>query len=132
LLGNAFSRTPGFFNTPEIQRRKNKRLQPIRAAQNPHTMAGEINRLPENRILVKNGGLAVYLAHAQMIPKTLQEIGCQREIKFRQVGEGTGKATDLDRFDEHCRHLLVWDHPKNRIVGAYRMGLTDEIIRKLC
>ncbi|MDA1315821.1 MAG: GNAT family N-acetyltransferase [Acidobacteria bacterium] len=48
----------------------------------------------------------------------LQEIGRLREISFRQVGEGTGKARDLDRFDEHYLHLFVWNRLKHELVGA--------------
>lgn len=130
LLGNAFSKTPGFFNTPEIQRRKNKRQQAIIPPQESLAMAEEIKRLPENRLLARGRELAVYLADAHSIPLTLREIGRLREVTFRQVGEGTGKPIDLDRFDEHCKQLLIWNGAKRHVVGAYRLGLTDEILRK--
>jgi putative hemolysin len=93
-------------------------------------MAKEMNHLPENRLLAKSRELAVYLTEPKEIPHTLKEIGRQREITFRQVGEGTGKSLDLNRFDEHCKHLLVWNSIQSHIVGAYRLGLTDEIVRK--
>ena len=130
LLGNAFSKTPGFFITPEIHRRKRKHQQAIMPPQDPAAMANEISLLPKNRLLASSGELAVYLADAHLIPQTLKEIGRQREITFRQVGEGTGKSIDLDRFDEHCKHLLVWNGTQGHIVGAYRLALTDEIVRK--
>lgn len=130
LLGNAFSKTPGFFITPEIHSRKRKHQQAIIPPRDPAAMANEINRLPENQLLASSGELAVYLADAQLIPQTLKEIGRQREITFRQVGEGTGKSMDLDRFDKHCQHLLVWNGTQSQIVGAYRLGLTDEIVRR--
>ncbi len=130
LLGNAFSKTPVFFNTPEIHRRRRKHQKPIIPARDAAAMAEEINRLPQNRMLAGSGELSVFLADADRIPQTLKEIGRQREITFRQVGEGTGKSIDLDRFDEHCQHLLVWNSARSHIVGAYRLGLTDEIVRK--
>ena len=38
----------------------------------------------------------VYVADALQIPNILIEIGRLREYTFRQVGEGSGKACDLD------------------------------------
>jgi putative hemolysin len=58
----------------------------------------------------------------------LQEIGRLREITFRATNEGTGKARDLDRFDNWYTHLFVWHKTRGEIVGAYRLGITDEIV----
>ena len=58
----------------------------------------------------------------------LLELGRLREITFRKVGEGTGESSDLDRFDTTYRHLFVWNREEREIVGAYRLGLTDEIL----
>ena len=52
----------------------------------------------------------------------LQEIGRLRELTFRQVGEGTGRSRDLDRFDAHYDHILLWDPASQRIAGAYRVA----------
>ena len=46
------------------------------------------------------------------------------------MGEGTGKAVDIDRFDHSYTHLFLWNREKNEVVGAYRLGRTDEIIRQ--
>ncbi len=77
--------------------------------------------------LVRTGGLEVHLARADAIPSVLREIGRLREVTFRAVGEGSGSAIDLDRYDAWYRHLFVWDRRANAVVGAYRLGLTDEI-----
>jgi hypothetical protein len=53
-----------------------------------------------------------------------------REITFRAVGEGTGKALDLDEFDDYYEHLFVWDPRKQDVVGAYRLGRIDDIRRQ--
>jgi len=45
------------------------------------------------------------------------------------VHEGTGKPIDLDRFDAHYLHLFIWNDRKNEVVGAYRIGQTDYILR---
>jgi putative hemolysin len=90
----------------------------------------DLQSLPADRCLARNGDFAVYMAQATEIPHLLQEIGRLREVTFREVGEGTGKRTDLDRFDRHYCHLLLWNKSKEELVGAYRAGNTAEIIAK--
>ncbi len=80
--------------------------------------------------LVGQGGLSVYQAHSHEIPCLLQEIGRLREVTFREVGEGTGEAVDLDRFDRYYEHLVLWDEEKEQIAGAYRLGRADIILRE--
>ena len=65
----------------------------------------------------------MFFAAAKEIPNLLQEIGRLREITFRDVGEGTNKSIDLDKFDKYYHHLLLWDREANNLAGAYRMGL---------
>jgi putative hemolysin len=62
-----------------------------------------------------------------VIPNILKEIGRLREITFREVGEGTNKTIDLDRYDIYYNHLFIWDNVAKMIVGAYRIGKGDEI-----
>ena len=50
----------------------------------------DIERLNKAGPLVSQGGLDVYVASADEIPNILPEIGLQREITFRSVGEGVG------------------------------------------
>jgi len=97
----------------------------------PHELLQcDVQSLPEERCLARNGDLAVYLARATEIPHLMQEIGRLREVTFREVGEGTGKRTDLDRCDRYYWHLLLWNRKKEELVGAYRAGNTREIIAK--
>ena len=91
--------------------------------------ADEIMALNEKQRLVESGNLTVYIAKSRQIPNILREIGRLRELTFRAVGEGTGNEIDLDEFDRTYRHLFVWNHEEQEIVGAYRLGLTDEIMR---
>ncbi len=69
---------------------------------------------------------------AQCAPESLllQEIGRLRELTFRQVGEGTGRSRDLDRFDAHYQHVLVWDADASRIAGAYRIARGAQVIAR--
>ncbi len=46
------------------------------------------------------------------------------------VGEGTGGTLDLDRFDQHYLHVFLWDRTAQQVAGAYRLGLTAEILPK--
>ena len=90
----------------------------------------EIVQLAPSACLESNEDYAVYCASAPEIPHILREIGRLRELSFRKEGEGTGKALDLDRFDEHYSHLFVWNKPQREIVGAYRLAETADILRK--
>ena len=60
----------------------------------------------------------------------LREIGRLRELTFRKVGEGTHTRRDLDAFDPHYEHLVLWDPKALRIVGAYRLGHGGRLIRE--
>lgn len=92
-------------------------------------VASEIGALPGACLLASCGGLDVYVATADQLRDTLVEIGRLRELTFRAVGEGTGRAVDLDRFDRHYQHLVAWDREAGRIAGGYRIGRIDEIRR---
>ena len=72
----------------------------------------------------------IWWAKAPQIPDTMQEVGRLREIAFREAGEGTGRALDLDRFDQHYRHILLWDREAGRVVGAYRLAFTSEVLQR--
>ncbi|HEY9255564.1 MAG TPA: GNAT family N-acyltransferase [Stenotrophomonas sp.] len=52
----------------------------------------------------------------------LREIGRLRELTFREVGEGSGQALDLDRYDGWYEHIVLWDAPAVRVAGAYRVA----------
>lgn len=52
----------------------------------------------------------------------LREIGRLRELTFRAVGEGTGKRLDVDPFDAHYEHIVLWDAAALKIAGAYRIA----------
>lgn len=94
------------------------------------TVAARANLGPLRQAMrwVENGAFSVWYARAEQIPHLLLEIGRLREIAFRQAHEGTGKALDLDRFDRHYLHLFIWNDETSEVVGAYRLGQTDEIL----
>jgi putative hemolysin len=60
----------------------------------------------------------------------MQEIGRLRELTFRTVGEGTGRARDLDLYDSYYDHLFVWNRGAGEVVGGYRIGAVDRIYER--
>jgi putative hemolysin len=102
---------------------------PVPATRRRDLLSVEIERLRPDQFLAENGELAAVLARADEIPSVLFEIGRLREITFRAAGEGTGREIDLDRFDDFYEHLFIWNRKAREVVGAYRIGRTDEIVR---
>ena len=104
--------------------------QPVAGGELPDIMAAEVSVLPDTQCLVESGEFAVYYAESQQIPRLLNEIGRLREATFRASGEGTGKPLDIDLFDSYYIHLFVWDSKHSKLVGAYRLGRSDEILER--
>jgi putative hemolysin len=107
-----------------------KKQEPVAAAVSHDLLAAEIDKLHPDSCLETSREYAVYISSAGKIPNLLQEIGRLREITFRQVGEGTGKASDLDSFDPYYQHLLLWNRQKQELVGAYRVGAVQDILAR--
>lgn len=64
----------------------------------------------------------IYIVDHKESSAIIREIGRLRELTFRQVGEGTGQSRDLDEFDHHYQHLVLWNSKNLDIAGAYRIG----------
>jgi putative hemolysin len=103
--------------------------QPLVEPIDPTRLAAEVAGLPATALVASGNEMAVYCVSAGQIPLALQEIGRLRELTFRKVGEGTGRATDLDAYDDYYEHLFIWHPASRRIIGAYRVGRVDEIRR---
>ena len=103
---------------------------PDRPQHEPADLAAEIAALPPDSLLVRSGEFEVHFTTSDRIPLTMLEIGRLREISFRSVGEGTGKAIDIDRFDARYSQMLVWNTRTQEVVGGYRLGLIDQILRE--
>jgi putative hemolysin len=86
----------------------------------------EISKLNAFKICTENN-YEVYICSASKIPNMIKEIGRLREITFREIGEGTNKAFDLDKFDINYSHLFIWDKNSKLLVGSYRIGKGDEL-----
>ncbi len=121
------SRTSFRFN---FRRRSAARMEPIAQAVEQSLIEQDLKALPIDQNLVEQGDYSVYYARAKQIPNILEEIGRLRELTFREVDEGTGLPIDLDQFDRDYVHLFLWNRKASEIVGAYRIGATDEILDK--
>ncbi|MBN8427126.1 MAG: lysophospholipid acyltransferase family protein [Xanthomonadales bacterium] len=82
------------------------------------------------RLGATRDGKHIYLLDAAPDNIALKEIGRLRELSFRKVGEGTGLKRDLDRFDAHYRHIVLWDEPSLEIVGAYRVADCARVLER--
>ncbi|MGJ8591692.1 MAG: GNAT family N-acyltransferase [Aquaticitalea sp.] len=80
--------------------------------------------------LLESKNYEVFLTDSKSIPNILREIGRLREVTFREVGEGTNEAIDLDPFDNYYHHMFLWDNEAEKLAGAYRMGLGSRIFAK--
>jgi putative hemolysin len=74
-----------------------------------------------------NDGKKIYLYSYMNDGTVLKEIGRLREVSFRKVQEGVNKKRDIDKFDKYYKHIVLWDDEELEIVGAYRIGIAEEI-----
>ncbi|MGN6181916.1 MAG: lysophospholipid acyltransferase family protein [Mucilaginibacter sp.] len=103
----------------------------IAPAISPDILEKEVETLRENYRVWQEKNYEVFIAPTSSIPSMIREIGRLREVTFREVGEGTNKAIDLDEYDIYYHHLFIWDTEARLVVGAYRIGLGDEIFYSL-
>lgn len=94
----------------------------------PSLISAELEALPAQQQLLDANGLRVVYARAKQLPWTLQELGRLREVTFRAAGEGTGRAMDIDLFDNYYTQLICWNPATREIVGGYRIGAVDQIL----
>ena len=131
MLSNAFEdeRKPldAISSTLKVPKIPKKIVTPVKK----ELMIKEVENLKEDDYrLLKSKNYEVYLAPAAKIPNIIREVGRLREITFREVGEGTNEAIDLDKFDTYYHHMFLWDVESKVIAGAYRMGLGSKIYEK--
>ena len=69
-----------------------------------------------------NKKIFLYRSHTDSV--LIREIGRLREEAFRLIGEGTGSERDIDDYDQHYMHIVLWDEDDLEVVGAYRLCAT--------
>jgi len=130
-LGTGLEEEKKLFNPRNLFKIK-KEPQEIVPEINADILAKEVDTLRTDTYRVWNEkNYEVFIVPASVIPKIIREIGRLREITFREVGEGSNKSIDLDEYDIYYHHLFIWDTEAKLIVGAYRIGLGDEIFYSL-
>ncbi|MDJ0644724.1 MAG: lysophospholipid acyltransferase family protein [Flavobacteriaceae bacterium] len=129
MLANPFQPEGPLIKKPNLK--LPKQPKEIIGAVSTGKMAAEVAELRENNArLLQSKNYEVFFAPSDKIPNILTEIGRLREITFREVGEGTNNAIDLDEYDGYYHHMFLWDNSANIVVGAYRMGLGETIFKK--
>jgi len=125
-LGTGLEEEKKIFNPRNIFKIKKQPKEVV-----PEISAGilekEVEGLREYHQVCVEKNYEVFIAPTSLIPGIIREIGRLRELTFRDIGEGTNKAIDLDEYDIYYHHLFIWDTEAKLIVGAYRIGLGDEI-----
>lgn len=102
---------------------------PVAQHSTPDKLCSDIAAIASGKLFEVNS-YECYLAKAEQMPDLMHEIAVCREETFRAVGEGTGNSVDTDEYDKYYRHLVLWDKEKKCLVGAYRLGMGNEIVRK--
>lgn len=92
------------------------------------TMIEEIDALPTDQRLVQYKHFEVCVATQKQCPAVVEEIRRLREVCFREFDEGSGQPQDGDSFDAYYLQLFIFDRTSQQIIGAYRMGPTDQIL----
>jgi putative hemolysin len=117
-----------FFKTKPFKRKDN--IEEIIERTNNELLLKELEIIKENHKLFSVKNYSVFCAPTKLIPNILNEIGRLREITFREVGEGTNRAIDIDEYDLYYNQMFIWDDDKNCIVGAYRLGSGHDILQQ--
>ena len=129
MLANSFNEQSKLLTFPDLKLPKSQK-QIVKPA-NQDKILEEIALIKkEDYRLLQSKNYSVFLVGADKIPNILHEIGRLREITFREVGEGTNEAIDIDKYDDYYHHMFLWDDDAEQIAGAYRMGLGSEIFPK--
>ena len=102
-------------------------MQHIGPSPDRHALLAEIDSLKAKHIILKTSPYILFVCNLRDLPALRLELGRQREITFRLVGESTGNAYDTDVYDDYYEQLIIWDNVAHKLVGGYRFGCGDKI-----
>ncbi len=105
-------------------------LQPLAPQAKGKDILAELSLLPKEQHLLDHKDISVYYGYQRQIPQTVHEIARLRELVFREHNEGSGQPIDSDHFDGSYTHLFVLKRDTGQIIGAYRMGQTDLLLKE--
>lgn len=114
--------------------RLNKNKPPIfesaKAIAHPEKRQDICHELSKHPIISRpSPGYCVYSVSYESDSSVLREIGRLREVAFRQAGEGSGLRRDIDEYDHYYQHIVLWSETDLEIVGAYRIGCYQDIVK---
>ena len=132
---NDFIRAACYLNdedyyVPWIETKTDKNLKNIIPKVSAEAIEEELANLSDKQHLLNFKSFSVYYSYRSQTPNCVKEITRLREITFRKLNEGSGEPSDTDRFDDSYMHLFIFDHKEKEIIGAYRIGLTDKLLKK--
>ena len=107
--------------------------QPASSIINPvpvEVLCKEIEAIRSDSYILSIDNYELFFTAPNTAPNLLKEIGRLRESTFRNIGEGTMQEVDNDNYDTYYHQLFIWDSSVCAIVGAYRMGLGDNILKQ--
>ena len=87
-----------------------------------------IAQLGQEALIHQTEQISVYFFRGDTASDMLQAIGRGRASTFAAIGAGSGNDIDLSPEDEYYHHLALWDRQKHCLIGAYRIGVLEEII----
>lgn len=106
-------------------------LPEIAAAGDAEELCSEVDALAVGRNRLFEQGRYIALRFQRFEALALfHELSRLREITFRAAGQGGGASVDITPEDDYYHQVILWDREQARLVGAYRMGLTEEVIRE--
>src|SRR5688572_2528253 len=102
-------------------------MDTIGPAPDPVQLLKEIECLKDKHIILRAFPYLLIVCDLNNRPALCQELGRQRELTFREVGESTGQSIDIDKYDDYYDQLIIWDEMADRLIGGYRFGCGDKI-----
>ncbi len=114
---------------PSWPKAEEQKMQPLAPAVYPEALAAEVSALPEGQKLASFKSYTTYWTLQSQSPQIVNQIRRLREETFRTLDEGSGKPFDGDDFDATYVHLFIYDQENPRVIGAYRMGRSDELMK---
>lgn len=105
-----------------------KTPKPPPPAADSSTAAEALAALSPAQRLYRKDDLELLFIRGYEAPGLLELLGRAREVTFRAAGQGVGQDVDLAPEDDYYHQLIVWDHSRNGIAGAYRTGILRAIL----
>jgi len=105
-----------------------KTPKPTPPAVDASTAAEALAALTPAQRLHRKDDLELLFIQGREAPGLLELLGRAREVTFRAAGQGVGRDVDLSPEDDYYHQLIVWDHRRNGIAGAYRTGILRSIL----